>query len=89
VRHALVYVLGNWRRHDEAVPGVRLDPYSSAFAVPDWWTGTSIRIRDVPAAMSVALPRTWLLAEGWRPAGPISPWTRPGPQPAIPQRPAP
>jgi REP element-mobilizing transposase RayT len=78
VRNALAYVLGNWRKHGEALPGVRLDPYSSAFALPDWLEGDSIRLRDVHAPVSVALPRTWLLAEGWRRAGTISPWARPG-----------
>jgi hypothetical protein len=73
-----VYVLGNWRKHGEALPGVRLDPYSSAFALPDWLEGDSIRLRDLHAPVSVALPRTWLLAEGWRRAGTISPWARPG-----------
>jgi hypothetical protein len=75
VRHALRYVLLNYRKHGEAKPGVRLDPYSSAFALPDWQTETSIRFADV--TMQVALPQTWLLREGWRRAGPISPWDTP------------
>jgi putative transposase len=78
VRNALLYTLANWRKHGEARSGGRLDPYSSAFALPDWMSEPSIRLAAVPAPMPVALPRTWLLAEGWRRAGPISPWTRPG-----------
>jgi REP element-mobilizing transposase RayT len=54
---------------------VRLDPYSSAFALPHWGTGENIRFADV--TMQVALPKTWLLREGWRRAGPISPWETP------------
>jgi putative transposase len=75
VRNALSYVLCNWRKHGDATPGVRLDPYSSAVVLADWSPGPIPR-RAEP--LPVALPRTWLLAEGWRRAGPISPWTRPG-----------
>jgi REP element-mobilizing transposase RayT len=78
VRNALAYTLCNFRKHGETRASLRLDPYSSAFALPDWTPGPSIRLADVPAPMPVALPRTWLLAEGWRRAGPISPWARPG-----------
>jgi REP element-mobilizing transposase RayT len=79
VRNALAYVLCNFRKHGDALPGMRLDPYSSAFALPDWWADSAIRLRDVHAPIPVALPKTWLLAEGWRRAGPISPWAKPGP----------
>jgi REP element-mobilizing transposase RayT len=79
VRNALAYVLGNWRKHGEARSGERLDRYSSAFALPDWSSSETIVLREVPLLLPVALPRTWLLAEGWRRAGPISAWTRPGP----------
>jgi REP element-mobilizing transposase RayT len=77
VGHALAYVLCNFRKHDEALPGVRLDPWSSGFALPDW-SGDTIALREVPLLLPVALPRTWLLSTGWRRAGSISPWTRPG-----------
>jgi hypothetical protein len=69
---------GNWRKHGEARAGDRSDPYSSAFALPDWSPSQTIVLRDVPMFLPVALPRTWLLAEGWRRAGSISPWTKPG-----------
>jgi REP element-mobilizing transposase RayT len=75
VRNALRYTLCNGRKHGELGGRVRLDPYSSAFALTDWQTETSIRFVDV--TMQVALPRTWLLREGWRRAGPISPWETP------------
>jgi REP element-mobilizing transposase RayT len=75
VRHALRYVLLNFRKHGEAKPHERLDSYSSAFALPEWQTDESIQFADV--TMQVALPRTWLLREGWRRAGPISPWDTP------------
>jgi REP element-mobilizing transposase RayT len=75
VRNGLRYTLCNARKHGELGKRVRLDPYSSGFALPDWQTETSIRFADV--TMQVALPQTWLLREGWRRAGPISPWDTP------------
>jgi REP element-mobilizing transposase RayT len=78
VRNALAYTLCNFRKHGEGRARLRLDPYSSAFALPDWMREPSIRLAEVPAPMPVALPRTWLLSEGWRRAGSISPWATPG-----------
>jgi REP element-mobilizing transposase RayT len=75
VRNALAYTLLNFRKHGEAKANQRIDPYSSAFALPDWTADGLIDLRGRP--LPVALPRTWLLAEGWRRAGPISPWARP------------
>jgi REP element-mobilizing transposase RayT len=75
VRNALRYTLLNFRKHGEGRPSQRLDPYSSAYALPDWQTDASIKLSDV--TMQVALPRTWLLRDGWRRAGPISPWETP------------
>jgi REP element-mobilizing transposase RayT len=75
VRNGLRYTLLNFRKHGEATPDERLDRYSSAFALPDWMTGDSIALADV--TMQVALPQTWLLREGWRRAGPLSPWDTP------------
>jgi REP element-mobilizing transposase RayT len=79
VRNALAYLLGNWRKHGEAREGERIDRYSSAFALPDWSASATVVLREVPMLLPVALPRTWLLARGWRRAGSISPWARPGP----------
>jgi REP element-mobilizing transposase RayT len=76
VRNGLAYTLLNFRKHGEARPNQRIDPYSSAFALPDWTAHGLIDLRGRP--LPVALPKTWLLREGWRRAGPISPWARPG-----------
>jgi REP element-mobilizing transposase RayT len=75
-RNALAYTLLNFRKHGEAEVHERLDPYSSSFALPDWTADGLIELRGRP--LPVALPKTWLLREGWRRAGPISPWARPG-----------
>jgi REP element-mobilizing transposase RayT len=79
VRAALQYVLGNWRKHGEDRGArQRLDPMSSAATLTDWWTEPSLRV-GAAHVMPVWLPSTWLLREGWRKAGAISPWARPGP----------
>ena len=60
VRHALVYVLQNWRKHFGGVSG--LDPRSSAA-----WFGSWRISMTAPAEPSpVAPPRTWLARAGWR-----------------------
>lgn len=60
VRHALVYVLNNHRKH-----GVdrdwRLDPCASARWFPGW-VSTIERSDTAP----VVTPRTWLARWGWR-----------------------
>jgi hypothetical protein len=78
-RNALAYTLLNFRKHGDDKPNQRLDPYSSAFALPDWTPDGLIPLRGI-AVLPVALPQTWLLREGWRRAGSISPWARPGGQ---------
>ncbi|MBP6845644.1 MAG: transposase [Kofleriaceae bacterium] len=86
-RHALAYVLNNWRRHreDHAALGARralVDRYSTGIAFGGWAE------RDgVPFAwprgfepMPIAAPTTWLLKAGWKRGGaPPSLWERPGP----------
>ena len=69
-RHALAYVLNNWRKHrEDRSVSWKVDPYSSALAFRGWkafadpgfgWT--------VPAKYEPLIvwePRTWLLREGW------------------------
>jgi len=60
VRHALVYVLMNRRKHCGGERG--LDPCSSA----QWFTGWREPIPTVAAAAPVVRARTWLAAVGWR-----------------------
>jgi REP element-mobilizing transposase RayT len=79
-RHALRYVLGNWRRHQEdlvaPMSSWAIDWFSSAAMFPDWkeygdegflWRGP-----DTYEPLMVYRPRTWLLREGWKKSGEIS-----------------
>jgi REP element-mobilizing transposase RayT len=87
VRSALAYVLGNWRRHGEDRDGLRCrtDRYSSGPFFGGWTVPAPpcIRIDDLPFPEDGALPirfaRSWLLREGWKRHGLITPWVRPGP----------
>jgi REP element-mobilizing transposase RayT len=59
LRHCLVYVLQNWRRH---IPGARgLDPRSSAA----WFGGWPTAIQRAVGRAPVTAPRTWLARVGW------------------------
>jgi len=74
-RHALAYVILNWRKHqeDRAAPmnTWKVDWFSSAAMFPDWaeysddegflWRGPSTY-----DPLQVFFPRTWLLREGWK-----------------------
>jgi hypothetical protein len=89
VRHCLVYVLGNFRKHDPNQKG-RLDPYSSA----PHFTGfrefpgrqpIGVLANVLPRALAppgeclapTAPPRTWLLGHGWQRHGLIAMNERP------------
>jgi len=60
VRHALLYVLQNWRKHLPGRHGV--DPRSSA----SWFTGWRVAMAVPPERSPVRTPRTWLATVGWR-----------------------
>jgi REP-associated tyrosine transposase len=79
-RHALSYILNNWRKHREDQQGLAstwlVDPYSSGIQFPGWqeldekdfmWP-----IRETYDPLFVRRPRSWLLREGWKLCGPIS-----------------
>jgi hypothetical protein len=72
VRHALVYVLMNFRKH-RAV-GAELDPCSSA-AWFDGWRTSPVALASGPRPVAVA--RTWLAGVGWRRHGLIDRSERP------------
>jgi putative transposase len=81
VRHALVYVLMNWRKH---VPTARgLDPCSSAF----WFDGWKTRLGcssppgwNAEEGAPIVPSTTWLASQGWRRRGLIRLTERPSAQ---------
>ncbi|MCP3917756.1 MAG: hypothetical protein GY711_19605 [bacterium] len=71
VRHAIRYVLLNAQRH-RAWPRSILDPFSSAPAFDGW--SSPPRIEDAGLGPIPVVPsRTYLGAESWLRAGPLSP----------------
>ena len=84
-RHALRYVMSNFRKHqeDQVSPASAwtIDWSSSAATFPGWaeygdeaflWRGP-----ETYDPLIVYQPRTWLLKEGWKKAGEISCWAVP------------
>lgn len=82
--HTLSYVINNWRKHHEDRGEARswsFDRYSTASQFPGWAedgdAAFALLQPDLFEPLVVHLPRTWLLCEGWRKAGPISCYTVP------------
>jgi putative transposase len=73
-RHALVYVLMNFKKHH---PHDRraIDPCSSA----PWFDGFHAPLSAPDDASPASRPRTWLATKGWRRHGLIHPRERPKP----------
>src|SRR5215468_4673418 len=79
-RHALSYVLSNFRKHqeDQVAPmsSWAIDWFSSAVTFPGWaeYGDEPFLWRGPPTydPLVVYQPKTWLLREGWRKAGTIS-----------------
>ncbi|HKA91203.1 MAG TPA: transposase [Haliangiales bacterium] len=66
VRRALVYVLGNARKHLAAL-GYKLPPsYMDEYSSAAWFTGWAAPPKRPAAEPPIAPPRTWLLTTGWR-----------------------
>ncbi|MGN6110166.1 MAG: transposase [Kofleriaceae bacterium] len=73
VRHAICYVLNNWRRHrEDRAPHARgwnLDPFSSGIAFAGWQelVGSPVMYKPPEDYQSLLVwrPRTWLLSTGW------------------------
>jgi REP element-mobilizing transposase RayT len=91
-RHALAYVLNNWRKHredrHEVARAWRVDPFSTAVHFDGWkdreGAGVYMPYRDTYDPLVVYLPKTWLLREGWRRHGLVRfdevPSTKPVPE---------
>jgi putative transposase len=80
-RHALAYVLNNWRKHAADYANGRqltaqLDPYSSAVSFAGWTKTFAAPARYRP--LPVSPPSTYLLRIGWSRHGEIDPFERPG-----------
>lgn len=80
-RHALAYVLNNWRKHKEHRAAFarewRVDPFSTAASFDGWREGTPA----FPASyepLPVWRPQSWLLGDGWKIYGLISTTEVPG-----------
>jgi REP element-mobilizing transposase RayT len=76
-RHALSYVINNWRKHKEDRSEVTrswaIDWFSSAAMFPDWaeYGDAGCLWRGPPTydPLLVYRPKTWLLREGWKKHG--------------------
>ena len=79
-RHALSYVLGNWRKHgedrDPRLANWTYDWFSSAWSFPDWSEDINDPFFHPPPPtyepLLVRRPTTWLLRTGWKRHGLIS-----------------
>ncbi|MBC7977589.1 MAG: hypothetical protein H7138_21645 [Myxococcales bacterium] len=81
-RHALAYVLGNWRKHGEDRSGparnLLLDPYASGRSFPGWKELEHEREHVMRGMLAdheplvVQKPTSWLLSVGWKLAGDVS-----------------
>ena len=68
-RHALAYVLNNWRKHKEQRAAFarewRVDPFSTAVSF-DGWQGGAPAFPDSYEPLPVWRPKSWLLSAGWK-----------------------
>jgi len=79
-RHALSYVINNWRKHGEDRGEVtrrwEIDWYASGAMFSGWKeqgrTGLAMRYPPELEPMAVGAPRTWLLRKGWKMHGAVS-----------------
>ena len=84
VRHAIAYVLNNWRRHREDLAGfaqsrAAIDPYASGVRFDGWKRKGPFIPSEGYLPLQTVYPQTWLLTVGWRMHGPIDPREVPGP----------
>jgi REP element-mobilizing transposase RayT len=87
VRHAVCYVLNNWRRHEEDRASFtrnwRLDPYANGIAFDGWKerveSGLHYQRPETYQPFVTWFPKTWLLREGWKRHGLVSVYEVPGP----------
>jgi hypothetical protein len=76
VRHGLVYVIMNWKKHVDRARD--FDPCSSAWSFAGWKTPPSAGPpEEVPVGPVTERPSTWLLRTGWKRHGLIDARERP------------
>lgn len=90
-RHALAYVLNNWRRHQQDYHNGRqrpakLDPYASGISFTGWTGGVRFATPAGYPPLPVSPPETALLRHEWRRHGEIDPFELPGPATSWPRR---
>jgi len=83
-RHALAYVLNNWRKHRQDLGSRRafeaaLDPYSSGISFTGWKGVSRYRAPPTYTPLPVSVARTDLLGHTWRRYGTIDVFEKPGP----------
>jgi len=79
-RHALSYVINNWRKHQEDRSAITrtwdVDWFSSGPLFRDWQEhgGKAVLLEHPPRYDPLLMqpPKTWLLSAGWKTSGPIS-----------------
>jgi REP element-mobilizing transposase RayT len=79
-RHALSYVLNNWRKHSQDRAAIsrtwNVDPFSTGVLFTGWKEREEAVVmwkwRETYDPLAVYFPTTWLLREGWRKHGAIS-----------------
>jgi REP element-mobilizing transposase RayT len=86
VRHALAYVVNNWRKHGEDRGRTwKIDPFSSAVRFGGWaeLAHAAHLYKPPPTYQPLLtwLPKTWLLATGWQRHGLVPTAEIPGPRP--------
>jgi REP element-mobilizing transposase RayT len=82
VRHAIAYVLNNWRRHgeDQAWPAhTQIDPYASGVLFDGWNRPHPFIPPENFVPLGTVRPQFWMLEHGWRMYGAIDPREIPGP----------
>jgi REP element-mobilizing transposase RayT len=81
-RHALAYVLNNWRRHDEdrrgEARGWKIDRYSSAVSFRGFSEVVQWTLPEDYEPLPVSSAQSWLLVDGWRMYGTIGMTEVPG-----------
>ena len=83
-RHALAYVLNNWRRHREDLYNqhtmkAQLDPYATGFAFTGWSGAPRFTLPAGYTPLSVSPPATRLLRADWQRYGLVGLFETPGP----------